>query len=157
MRLVILALYLMLTLSLSACDWFDDDDDENTGGSGTTAVHTPVETTSTEATTESTEEASETVTVDTSGVAYTKNFHHWNPRSWDGRGSSLVLCPGAPKFDSCNLEGRELRLHGNRDYGRWIWTDYNTKGLSGKITCYDGENVVGFEASSTGSLEYGDC
>lgn len=154
MRLVILALYLMLALSLSACDWFDDDDDENDGGAQeVVAVHPPVDTVAEPAA----QEAAEEVITSTEGVEYTRNYHHWNPRSWDGKGSSIVLCPGAPKYDSCELDGRPLRLHGNRDYGRWIWTDYRTKGLSGKITCTKDGQTVGFEVTSKSSLQYGSC
>lgn len=144
MRPVILTSTILLTFFISGCDWFDDDDD-TTGGAGT--VQPAVQ--STAATVETAAASGE--------IEYTDNYHHWNPRSWKGRGSSLVLCPGAPKYDSCEIEGRSLRLHGNRDYGRWVWTDYNKKGLKGNIICRDGDKVVGYRTSSTGSIQYGDC
>ncbi|WP_163338862.1 hypothetical protein [Desulfopila sp. IMCC35008] len=155
MRLVILALYLVLTLSLSACDWFDDDDDDNSGGVGTPEAVDQTYTETPQA--EPAEAAEEDVSATTENVDYTRNYHHWNPRSWDGKGSSIVLCPGAPKYDSCELNGDSLRLHGNRDYGRWIWTNYNTRGLSGKITCTKDGVTVGFEVTSKSSLQYGSC
>lgn len=154
MRLVILALYLMLALSLSACDWFDDDDEDNSSGGVVDQTYTEE---TAQAEPAAVEEAAEEVNASTEGVEYTRNYHHWNPRSWDGKGSSIVLCPGAPKYDSCELNGDSLRLHGNRDYGRWIWTNYNTRGLSGKITCTKDGVTVGFEVTSKSSLQYGNC
>lgn len=157
MRLVILALYLVLTLSLSACDWFDDDDDDTSGGAGTTEAVDQTYTGTTQAEPAAQEAAAEEVSTTTENVEFTDNYHHWNPRSWDGKGSSIVLCPGAPKYDSCELNGDSLRLHGNRDYGRWIWTNYSTKGLSGKIICTKDGQTVGFQVNSERSIEYGDC
>lgn len=145
MKLIKLALYLLLALSLSACDWFDDDDDDVSGGAG--AVQTAVQQSAPSTAANATEET----------IEYTDNYHHWNPRSWDGRGSSLVLCSDAPKFDSCEIEGRSLRLHGNRDKGRYIWTDYYKKGLKGNIICRDGDKVVGFRTSSSSKMQFGDC
>ena len=61
-------------------------------------------------------------------------FHHYNPRSWDGKGTSIVMCPQTPNMRKCVIQrtdGRKLAdmtKHGNRDFGRYIWTLYSTLG-----------------------------
>ncbi|WP_163336147.1 hypothetical protein [Desulfopila sp. IMCC35008] len=144
MKLIRLAFCLTLALSISACDWFDDDDDDVSGGAGET-----------QSAAQPSVQAASVSSEDT--IEYTDNYHHWNPRSWDGRGSSLVLCSDAPKYDSCEIDGRPLRLHGNRDKGRYIWTAYYKKGLKGNIICRDGDRVDGFRASSSSKMQFGDC
>lgn len=88
----------------------------------------------------------------------TNNYHHFNPQSWDGRGSSIVLCPGVVRMKACDIDGHVLKEHPNQDNGRWVWTDYGVTGLSGIVTCRgsDGEDYR-YEVPKTGDMYYGDC
>lgn len=55
---------------------------------------------------------------------------HYNPNSWDGRGTSIVLAPGR-RAQSVSIGGRNLTRHGGLDNGRQVWTDYSNRGLGG--------------------------
>jgi hypothetical protein len=84
-------------------------------------------------------------------------FHHWNPTSWDGKGSSIVLCPN-DHMDQCWLNGEKLTKHGNTDTdNRQIWTDYDTPGLFGEVICRKGNKAVKFKVTNTTKIEYGEC
>lgn len=89
-------------------------------------------------------------------VYYKMKQHHYNPESWHGKGSAVVLCPGEPKMDSCDIEGDNLKLWPQMDKGRYLYTAFNTKGLSGTLSCTRGNKVYTMEVKGSG-MQYGNC
>lgn len=83
-------------------------------------------------------------------------YDHYNPAAWHGRGSALVLCSNAPVMDRCEINGHRLTLHGSRDKGRLVYTDYYKSGLGGTIICTRGNDSWAYSVSSRG-LQYGSC
>lgn len=87
----------------------------------------------------------------------TSNYHHVNTTAWHGKGTAIVFCPGQAKFDKCSLNGDRWALHGSRDKGRYVYTDYNSPRLHGVLECYRGNDLHQYEIPRKSGVIYGDC
>lgn len=92
-----------------------------------------------------------------SGAQTSVYFDHYNPDAWHGRGVAMVMCWGEPTKLSCDINGIPMTMHGATDKGRDVWTIYNSKGLSGTITCTAKDGSMTAYNVSAGSPQFGNC
>lgn len=83
---------------------------------------------------------------------------HYNTHSWDGRGTSIILCRG-DNADEVFIGDRPLSLHGSLDHGREVWTCGrdcpNLLGL-GTVRFTNGD-VIRFDVNVANTIVRGDC
>ena len=89
--------------------------------------------------------------------SYSNYYHHYNPQAWHGGGVAIVLCPNAKKMDSCDINGRSMYLHGNKDRGRYVYTRRGETGTSGVISCTRGNKEYKYRVKGGRSIQYGSC
>lgn len=82
---------------------------------------------------------------------YSDQYSHINLSCWrENNGTCLVLGPGQ-HFDSCSIEGQDMRKHPSPDPGhnteRDIWVVYKQPYVEGVITCKNGEEETHFLSS----------
>ena len=85
-----------------------------------------------------------------------RRFHHYNPNSWDGRGSSVVACPG-DNITAASIDGKSMQEHGGLDEGREVWTLYRDPRETGLLRVTINGKVYETRITDTGSMTKGDC
>jgi len=162
MKMMKLASILLVLIMMTGCDEIDEYFDSESGTedvSVESTEDTAVESTE-DTSDESTEDTSDESTDDSSSeteVIDSSEYHHYNPNSWEGEGSSIVFCSDSPKYDSCTIDGKSMTLHGSQDHGRDVWTVYKEAHLSGEIICSTGEDSYSFGTFSSSGWQYGSC
>ena len=85
---------------------------------------------------------------------------HYNTASWDGRGTSIILCEG-DTADSVSIGDNALRLHGSLDHGREVWTNGINDGTPNMLGLaevrFTNGDVERFDINVANSVVRGDC